>query len=217
MHIHIPDGFLPIWLWVLGYMLMMLFIYIALTKINEDNPKKIVWTSAIAAMMLVAMSIPLGIPYHLNLTVLAGIILGPWWSLLACFVVNGVLASFGHGGITIVGLNTLITWFEALTGLYLYKNLRKMLEKASITVGISTWTSLTLSALLVIGLVAVSGVNPALAMHHETSTGQISITTFAFLTLFFALPGAAVEGVITALILAYIKRVRPTLFEEEGL
>ena len=83
MHIHIPDGVLPIWLWVLGYALAALFLLFAVIKVGKDT-RKAVWTAAVAAMMLVAMSIPLGVPYHINLTALAGIILGPWWSLIAC-------------------------------------------------------------------------------------------------------------------------------------
>lgn len=211
MHIHIPDGVLPIWLWVLGYGLTSLFISIAIMKIGKDT-KKAVWTAAIAAIMLVAMSIPLGVPYHINLTALAGIILGPWWSLIACFVVNGILASFGHGGVTIVGLNTLVTWFESLVGFYLYWTLKRVIVKkkegAPIAAGISTWIALTLSAFLVIGLVAASGIKSI--PYHDKS---INFNTFTILTLAFALPGAVVEAVITAFILAYIKRVRPEFFK----
>lgn len=211
MHIHIPDGVLPIWLWILGYGLAFFFIFIAITKIGEDT-RKAVWTAAIAAIMLVAMSIPLGVPYHINLTTLAGIILGPWWSLIACFVVNGLLASFGHGGVTIVGLNTLVTWFESLVGFYLYRALKKMIAKKKdgtpMAAGISTWIALTLSAFLVIGVVVASGIKSI--PYHTT---RIDFNAFTILTLTFALPGAVVEAVVTAFILAYIQKVRPGLFK----
>lgn len=211
MHVHIPDGVLPIWLWVLGYGLAALFISVAIKKIGKDT-RKAVWTAAIAAMMLVAMSIPLGVPYHINLTALAGIILGPWWSLIACFVVNAILASFGHGGVTIVGLNTLVTWFEALAVFYLYWGIKKVVikkkEKTPVAAGISTWIALTLSAFLVIGLVAASGIR-SIPFHDES----INLGAFTVLTLTFALPGAVIEAVITAFILAYVRKVRPELFE----
>ena len=211
MHIHIPDGVLPIWLWVLGYALAALFLLFAVIKVGKDT-RKAVWTAAVAAMMLVAMSIPLGVPYHINLTALAGIILGPWWSLIACFVVNGILASFGHGGVTIVGLNTLVTWFEALAGFYLYRVFKKVVikdkEKTPVAAGVSTWIALTLSAFLVIGLVAASGIE-SIPFHGGKN---INLNTFTILTLTFALPGAVVEAVITAFILAYIRKVRPELF-----
>ena len=217
MHIHVPDGVLPPWLWGAGYVIALLFLFLAIKKVGDDM-KRAVLTAAVSAMMLVAMSIPLGVPYHLNLTVLAGIMLGPWWSLIACFVVNGILASFGHGGITIVGLNTLITWIESLAGLFLYLVIIKAAAKSKssvpIAAGISTLIALTFSAVLIIGVVAVSGINPAEALHHNKGAQtQISIPMFASLTLAVAIPGAVVEAIVTALILTYLRKVRPALFE----
>ena len=67
--------------------------------------------------MLVGMSseiIP--IAYHINLTVLAGILLGPWLSIISAVIVNVMLALLGHGGVTVIGLNTLVISTEMIAG-----------------------------------------------------------------------------------------------------
>lgn len=217
MHIHVPDGVLPLLLWILGYAIVIIFLFVAVRKVRGEE-KRGIYAAAMAAIMLVAMSIPLGVPYHLNLTVLAGIILGPWWALISTFVTNLILATFGHGGITIVGLNTIVTWFECLVGFYMFKVLQKAFMRKSwrfpMVGGVSTFTALVLSTVLVIGMVAASGINPAEAIHrHNNGSGeaQISLTVFAALTFPIALVGAVIEAAVTSLILVYVKKVKPTL------
>ena len=114
-HLHIPDGVIdPIWL-ILGYILTGLVIFICINKIRKRNEEgKMALLGVMGAVMLLAMSVPLGfIPFHINLTALSGIILGPNYGFLAAFIVNLILAFLGHGGITVVGLNTLIVGSEA--------------------------------------------------------------------------------------------------------
>ena len=217
MHIHVPDGVLPVWLWTLGYITVTIFLSAAVRKVRGDE-KRGIYAASMSAVMLVAMSIPLGVPYHINLTVLAGIILGPWWALISNFVTNLILATFGHGGITIVGLNTMVTWFESLVGLYIFMTLRAAFKlrkwRFTVATGVSTFTALVLSTVLVIGIVAASGVNPAEAIHHEHEGGeepQISMAVFAALVVPIALVGAVIEAIITSLIVMYARKVRPTL------
>ena len=74
--------------------------------------------------MLVGMSTEfVPIAYHINLTVLAGIIVGPAMGFLAAFIVDLILALFGHGGITVVGLNTLIVGAECALGSLIFRGL----------------------------------------------------------------------------------------------
>ncbi len=215
MHIHVPDGVLPVWLWSLGYLLLSFFLSISLRKVRGDE-KRGIYAAAMSAAMLVAMSIPLGVPYHINLTVLAGIILGPWWALISDFVTNFVLATFAHGGITIVGLNTIVTWIESLIGLYIFKILGRAFKQKSwrsaVAAGVSTFIALALSALLVIGIVAASGINPSEAIH-ENEFDQVSITIFASITLPIALIGAVVEAIVTSLIVTYMRKIGTTILK----
>ena len=217
MHIHVPDGVLPFWLWVLGYIAVIILLSVAIKKVRGEE-KRGIHAAAMAAIMLVAMSIPLGVPYHINLTVLAGIILGPWWALISNFITNLMLATFGHGGITIVGLNTIVTWFESLIGFYMFAVLQKAFVRKSWRVtmsgGVSTFIALALSTILVIGIVAASGINPAEAIDHaahDTEEAQMSIVIFAALMIPIAMVGAVIEAAVTSLILVYIKKVKPTL------
>ena len=128
-HIHIPDGVLPVWLWVSGFLLMSLFLALSLFRLRKlDMKKKVPLLGALAAVMLVAMSLEiLPIAYHLNLSVAAGILLGPSLGFVAAFIVNLMLALVGHGGITVVGLNTLLLGAEALLGHTLFYLFRKKL------------------------------------------------------------------------------------------
>ena len=109
-HIHIPDGVLPTWLWVGGWLLALGLVFVA-GRVAErsDVRRKVPLLAMVSAMMLVAMSseiVPLA--YHVNLTVIAGVVLGPVLGVLAAFIVEVVLAMLGHGGVTVLGLNTLM-------------------------------------------------------------------------------------------------------------
>ena len=84
---------------------------------GPEARRKIPLLGVVAALMLVGMSTEfVPIAYHVNLSVLAGIIVGPAMGFLAAFIVDLILALFGHGGITVVGLNTLIIGAECALG-----------------------------------------------------------------------------------------------------
>ncbi|MDI6826723.1 MAG: energy-coupling factor ABC transporter permease [Candidatus Aenigmarchaeota archaeon] len=214
MHIHIPDGVLPIWFWGSGYLVTFVFLAITLYKTKKDI-KKIPLTAMMVAVMLIVMSIPLGIPFHINLSVFSGLMVGMYFSLIASFVVNLILASFGHGGLTIVGLNTIILWFEAIIGILLFKTLHKLSKNYFMTASISTFFALVCSAFLVIGAVAISTVNPAEFLHHhkEMERLQVSLPTFILITLPIAVIGAALEALITGSLVQYIRKIKPDLLE----
>jgi cobalt/nickel transport system permease protein len=221
VHIHIPDGVLPVWLWMAGYVVTLALVALAIQRVRGQERKGVL-AAVMVAVMLVVQSIPLGVPYHINLSALAGIILGPWWALISILVTNAAQASFGHGGITIVGLNTLVVWTEALIGYYLFAALRKMLKsgrlRISTAAGVSTLVALIFSAFLAVAIVWISGIDPseALGEHAGELLGsstqvQISLAIFAMLVLPIAIGGALIEAVITALLVAYVLQVKASL------
>ncbi len=59
----------------------------------------------------------------MNLTVIAGVLLGPVLSVIAAFIVEVVLAMLGHGGVTVLGLNTLMISAEMVLGWALFRAL----------------------------------------------------------------------------------------------
>ncbi|MEW6407933.1 MAG: energy-coupling factor ABC transporter permease [Patescibacteria group bacterium] len=166
MHIHIPDGVLPIWLWLTGFLVTSILLVIVLPKLKKEI-KKIPMVGMMTAVALLVMSIPLGLPVHLNLMVLIGLIVGVRWSLVVALTVNFILASFGHGGLTIVGLNTLLLWLQATAGIFLFRFFIKFFKNYFASASIVTFISLFLSFLLLVGIVAVSQVDPRNFLSHK--------------------------------------------------
>jgi len=115
-HIHIPDGVMPLWLILLGWIGAACLLGWATRRLGRrDIRQSVPRVGVMAAAMLVAMSTefaPIG--YHMNLTVVAGIMVGPALGIVAAFIVVLILALFGHGGITVVGLNTLVIGAECV-------------------------------------------------------------------------------------------------------
>jgi cobalt/nickel transport system permease protein len=238
-HIHLPDGILPVWLWVLGWVLLAGLLFIFKGQFQRERfSSKIPLLAMFAAVMVISMSLEI-VPlfYHINLSVVSGIILGPAWFILCSFVVNLILASFGHGGITVAGLNSLVISFEGILGYFLFKALRQVLKKISWAGFISTFLSLLLSAFLALGIVALGKTDLTSAFgighkfHPEKQKGFLKFETketeeqkkeipaefdfrkFLLLVLGFGSIGWILEGLITSGILTYLNKVRPGILE----
>lgn len=254
-HIHIPDGVLPLWLWALGWAATLVLVGVA-GKLAErhDMRRKVPLLGVVSALMLVAMSseiIP--IAYHVNLTVVAGILLGPVLSVIAAFIVEVILAMLGHGGVTVLGLNTLIVAAEMIIGWMLFRTLVAMLsrKRAGLAAGISTVVALALTTTALVGIVWLGGssataretgaLNPAdLSFANPFSQGVFSVGLFSggeeddahapagdtepssegsslsvrrFAAVVYTLGplGWLLEALVTAAIVRYVARVRPTL------
>lgn len=237
-HLHIPDGVIPpVWL-VLGFAgtAVLLALAIVHTK-KEDINSKLPRLSVICAFMLLVMSVPLGfLPTHLNLTVLAGILLGPWLGIIASFIVNLILALVGHGGITVVGLNTLVVGSEAILGYHLFKALRQRVRPV-VAAATATAFALLISMALMIGLVGLTQTDLSHLLHdhgfsheeeHEIGVPQeISLVRFIQIVFPIDLVGIILEATVTSLLVGYLLKVKPDLIgivgdegqtgEKEGL
>ncbi|ABR47828.1 ABC-type Co2+ transport system permease component-like protein [Alkaliphilus metalliredigens QYMF] len=236
-HIHVPDGIIPAIWWVSGYVGTCIVIYFIMKSLDKEEVRqKIPFTGIAAAIMLIGMSVPLVIvPLHLSLAVLTGILIGPKLGFLAVFVVNLILALFGHGGITIVGLNTLVIGSEVAIGFYLFRYLSNNYHKVTSTV-IATVVALVVSMTLMVSFVAITAdVTEALPHHHAEGVTQevtyeddsstqygeglqqeiASMRYFMFsgwiAVLLILLGGIALEATGTALIVRYFLKVRPDL------
>jgi cobalt/nickel transport system permease protein len=238
-HIHLPDGILPVWLWVLGWILLAGLLFIFKEQFQKEKfSSKIPLLAMFAAVMVISMSLEI-VPlfYHINLSVVSGIILGPAWFTLCSFVVNLILASFGHGGITVVGLNSLVISVEGIVGYFLFKALRRFLKKISWAGFVSTVISLLVSTSLALGIVAIGridlsstfGVGHKLQQekttgllkfetgehetHREKPSKQFDFRKFLLLVLIFGSIGWVLEGLITSGILTYLNKVRPGILD----
>ena len=165
-HLHIPDGVLPLWIVGAGWLLTAALLALALRSHPATVGARLPLLAVLSAFMLVAMSlhlVPIG--YHVNLTVATGILLGPALGFIAAFIVNLVLALFGHGGITVAGLNTLVIGAEIALGYYLFRWFRSAMPGQvgpGVVAALTTVVALALGSLLMIGIVGISNVNPAL-------------------------------------------------------
>lgn len=216
-HMHIPDGILPVGLWLLGLIVMALAVGFCLFQLRGmDMVRNVPLLGVVSAVMLVSMSIEiLPIFYHINLSIVAGILLGPSLGFLAAFIANLILALMGHGGITVIGLNTLLLGSEAVLGhtfFYLFKRLPVFWRAVTATV-----LTLLITTVALIGIVAVSHIDPELISHGAEQglnhQGQVSVRTFAIMILSLGVIGWTVEAVITGAVVRFLSQVKPDLLE----
>jgi len=213
---HIPDGVLPVWLWILGFVIMAFAVVFCLFRLKSVDLRKYVpLLGAVSAAMLVAMSLEiLPIAYHINLSVVAGILLGPALGFLAAFITNLILALMGHGGITVIGLNTLLLGSEAVLGhtlFYLFKKRPPVFLRAA---G-ATVLTLFITSLALIGIVAVSHINAEFLLHGDehgsVQGGDVTVSRFAVMVLSLGIVGWIIEAFITGAVVRFISQVKPDL------
>lgn len=246
-HIHIPDGVLPFWLWASGWLLALVLVGLA-GKLAEraDARRKVPLLGVVSALMLVAMSseiVPLA--YHINLTVVGGVLLGPVLAPIAAFIVEIVLAMLGHGGVTVLGLNTLVMSFEMLAGWALFRLFVRALGRPRIRAAavVTTVLTLAMSTTLMVGVVWLGGANATVretgaldpstlkfenpfshgvlnvglfsgGEHPAASAGGaagLSLGRFAAVVYTLGPIGWVIEALVTAWVLGYVARVRPSL------
>jgi cobalt/nickel transport system permease protein len=251
-HIHIPDGVLPTWLWALGWVAALALLALASHFARRAESRKAVpLVGAVSALVLVAMGSEIvPIAYHINLTVIAGVLLGPWLGAISAFVVVLVLALLGHGGVTVVGLNTLVIATEMALGWALVRAGVRVFGRPRVALvsGIATVLTLAVTTTLLVGIVALAGAAPGataretgaldpdtLEFRNPFSSGVLSIGLlggeehgdegegahageeglavgrFAAVVYTLGPLGWLLEAFVTAGILGYVARVRPTL------
>jgi cobalt/nickel transport system permease protein len=218
---------LPVWFWVLGLILTLGLVLWGLKRLGADR-RRLPMVAMMAAVALVAVSIPLpfGLPLHLNLAALAGIVLGPVLGFLAIFVVNLLSALIGHGGMTLLGVNTLLVGSEALVAGLIFSFLggAKFLLR---NVGIGVVAALLISTLLVVGVVAVAEIELETLVDHghdhgEPVAGEPHDHEHGFLETFLKIIAPliaiwiALELGLSVLIVRFVRKVRGQWFSLEG-
>ena len=127
---------------------------------RSDVRRKVPLLAVISALMLVAMSSEIvPIAYHINLTVVGGVLLGPALSAIAAFIVEVVLAMLGHGGVTVLGLNTVLITVEMILGWTLFHAFVRALGRRHTgwSAGMATVITLATTTTMLVGIVALAG------------------------------------------------------------
>lgn len=220
-HLHISDGVLPWWLWVGGYVATLLIVLLALGRLRGQR-RLLPAVAVMAAVAIVAMNIPLGLQVHINLAALAGIILGPLNGFLAIFIVNLLTSLIGHGGVTVLGINSLLVGSEALVAGQLFKGLggaKTLLPNAALSVLVA----LLVSTLLVVATAGLAGGeledwvahehthNLPVGVGHDHESGFLK--TFVTIIAPLVAVWMAAELAVSLLVAGYVNKVKGGWFD----
>lgn len=231
-HIHLPDGVLPPGLVVVSVVACGIVLAMANRRLHAV-PGAAFRIASMCSIMVLSMSVPiLLLPVHANMAAFAGMVLGGWQALVAVFTANLILAFIQHGGITVVGLNTLVLGMEAALASALFRRVSRVAavkSRPALGAAVATLASLLASTALMIVTLAVSSprgsamsavTEPFLRHSAGSGGGALSVPAFgappvAAALLRLALPvlaaGLAIETTITALLVGFLSKTRPSL------
>jgi len=208
--LHIPDGFLTIFVSIVCWVITAVTISVAISRTNKSLGEKQVPLMGIMAAFIFAaqmINFPVagGTSGHLLGGALAAIMLGPWAGMLVMTAVIAVQALlFQDGGLLVMGANILnMGLVTAAIGYGLYRSIlgRSRMLKL-IVAGIAAWLSVMAGALFTSLQLWLSG----------TSQLQVVIPAMLFV---HALIGLG-EAVVTVAALSFVLQARPDLLGEDS-
>ena len=194
---HISEGVLSGPVLISSAALAAVGTGIGLKKLDYDHIAKAGMLSA-AFFVASLIHVPIGPSNaHLILNGLVGILLG--WAavpaILVALVLHGVFFQFG--GITTLGINTIIM---ALPAVFCYLIFGRLSHKSSRTAAIAAFSTGLLSVLL-------SGVIVGLALIFT----EENFLEVSGLIIAAHIPVMIIEGIITAACVAFLRKVRPEM------
>ncbi len=192
---HISEGVLSAPTLIAGAVLTFIGIAIGLRNIGNDHiPKVAVLSSAFFVASLI--HVPIGpSSAHLVLNGLVGMLLG--WAAFPSIFISLLLQAvlFQFGGITTLGVNTFAMAMPAVICHYLFRKMFLRGKNLALLGGFLGGSLSLIIAALFIGIALV-----------ETDKSLFAV---AGTVLAVHLPIALVEGVITAFVVVYLKKVKP--------
>ena len=197
---HISEGVLSAPVLITGAILSVVGVAVGLKKMSYDKiPQVAVLSSAFFVASLI--HVPVGpSAAHLVLNGLLGILLG-WMAFPSILVALSLQALlFQFGGFTPLGVNTVNMATPAVIAYILFSPLAR---KANMT--------LVAVAGFFAGITGIAG-GTLLIAFALISTGE-SFTNVAKVIAIAHLPIMAIEGVVTAFCLVFLKKVKPEILE----
>lgn len=206
-HLHIPDGVLPLWLWGPGLLLALLLLWRSTRGIS---PRQVAYQGALGGLMLAAMAIPLGaLEYHLTLAGPLGVLLGPAGAFQVGFSVSAILAVMGHGGISTVGLNALVTGAGAAGAALVYRSLGRR-QRPEWAMAWSTAAGQALAGVLWLAIATLALESPA-GPPGDPHVHAHATERFALFAVPLWVLGVVAESVVAWGIGRFLARVHPGL------
>ncbi len=210
---HIPDGILPAQVCAAGYAVTGLATWYSLGQINRrpDPSADIPRASLLTAAFFVASSIYIPLPpasVHLTLNGLLGVMLGYFAFpaiLIGLFFQALVL---GHGGLTSLGVNAAMMGLPALLAYHLFQvrtQLGWVLREPART-GLFAFLGGALGVGLAV-LIFLSLIVLNIPAEVEARAEQAALLALSLSHL----PLIGVEGLFTALLVLFLRRVKPEL------
>jgi cobalt/nickel transport system permease protein len=213
-HIHLPDGaFSMPWVmtWFAASLILMAILVWRYHQAGSIDISRLSTASIMTALAfaIFQIEIPLFGGVHLNLTPLLGIILGPVLGCSSALIVNIFSAALGHGGWSMIGANFLINSVEVVAGYYLFIAFSRLIKSRFSQAGISTVLALTAGNFVMVGIIAVSGIQGSARTCVETAENLVPL-------MIINLALAVVEGIVTAFAVGYAARMKPELLQVQS-
>ena len=210
---HIPDGFVPPQLCIVGYGLSGLVTWHCLRQIKRhpDPAAQMPKAAMLAAAFFVASSIQIPLPpvsLHLVLSGLLGAVLG-YYAFLAILIGLFFQALFlGHGGLSTLGLNAIIIGVPALVGYGIFQLQRWLPHtlKPGLRYGLSGFLAGAIGMALAVAIF-ISVLIFTVPVGFDVATERAALLTLGLAHG----PLIIVEGVFTALLVTFLRRTKPEL------
>jgi cobalt/nickel transport system permease protein len=212
---HIPDGLLPAPACIGGYALTGLVTWYSLRQINRDrNPTEDIPKAALlTAAFFVASSIHIPLPpasVHLVLNGLLGVVLGYYAfpAILIGLFFQAVM--FGHGGLTTLGINAAMMGIPALLSYQLFRLYPRFQRSGRPNGSIALFAFLAgalglgLAALIFLTLIITTIPSGFDAATEQTAVYGLTIAH---------IPLMMIEGIFTAMLVLFLRRVKPELLK----
>lgn len=209
---HIPDGILPAPVCIGGYALAAPLLGYALRKINRmpDVTEQIPKASLLTAAFFIASSIHIPIPpasVHLVLNGLLGAVLG--YFAVPAIAIGLFLQAvmFGHGGLTTLGVNTVMMGLPALLAAWVFRLRHRFgrlgARRADLLFAFLAGSmGLGLAAIIFFGLILAT-----LPSELDAQTERLAV----YGLVASHVPLVLIEGVFTAMLVSFLRRVKPEL------
>lgn len=215
-HLHIPDGVLPVPVWLAGLLVAALVLFLSTRRDEHAGPLPVALQSALGGVMLVIMAVPVPITafdYCMTLAGPVGVLLGAAGAMQVSFVVTLILALMGQGGFTVIGLNTLVLGLGAALARPAYLALVRPLRPAG-AMAAATAISQVFSSVLWVALLWLSvRLSPSLGADHEVGHALRWVQGGVLAAVLLPLLGVAVgiESLLGYGLARFLDRVRPDL------